>query len=230
LTTDEELTDVEKTRDTAVATSRDSTQVEHTDVDPTFVDPNDDAPSEPGSGERTFVNTGVSGPPTAMDVEVDLPESLLSSPEPSAPAASPAATGADSEPSEPKERETVRILCANWQQVQVLVDDYRSGHSCITVRARAKLEIDQIITLQIVLPDKIEITIDAQVVGSSPWEPSGKRPYQIDLVGLAGDQLFYLESRCDQALKPGVVSRATQPMPKFGTNPHGTGPQGGGKR
>ena len=111
----------------------------------------------------------------------------------------------------------VRIVCRQWEQVQGLCNDIKQGITCITVRARAMLEVEQTVTMQIALPDEMVITVDGLVVGSSPWDPDGKRPYQIDLVGFGNDQVFFLQSRCDQVIRSGALGRTTQSIPRTGT-------------
>jgi CheY-like chemotaxis protein len=101
--------------------------------------------------------------------------------------------------------EKVRIACKSWEQVERLCTDVRKGITTITVRAKVELEVGDPVLVSIGLPDEMALSVEGVVLATRPATGGGKkRPYQIDLVGLTSDQIFFMMTQCNTALRPKI--------------------------
>lgn len=104
----------------------------------------------------------------------------------------------------------VRITCADWDTVRRLCGDIMRGLTTITVRAQVELRPGDDAVVALGLPDEMVVSIGARVLACREPGEDGKRPYQLDLIGLGDDEITYLLDCCEASEPP-----VTEPAANF---------------
>ncbi len=100
-------------------------------------------------------------------------------------------------PPAPAKPARVYIALKTWAKVIQLCKDAQRGSKTVVIRARSPLHIGQEAQVALGLPDDTVVSISARVLVCLDISEDGRRPYNLDLIGLGTEEINYLLSRAE---------------------------------